>query len=382
MQNILFIVQTNTVSGAEIVLENYLKEMDENENLFLLTNNEVKNFYSEVFKETNIYSKKSMKRVYFSKNPFNYLQFISYILINIFAIHKIVKKHQIDVLYGNNSIDTVLITMYKMLADNRIKVVAHLHSIIEKNSMIGSFLDRFAHRLDHIIVPSNATKQSVKELIGNRTPVTTVYNGIDIPEKKKKTDYSSVASSLGLPEGKQIIAFVGAVEGRKRPDLFLSIIQNLSKLRDDFFAIIVGKTENEELKETLQKRIKEEELPVKIIGLVDYEVMMSLYEIIDYLILTSDRDPLPTVILESMAHGKIAISRDVDGAREMIQHQENGFLFPYEMSSEDAAKIVNDALGLSDEEKELIRKNARETINKTFNNQIKSEKINSILQSL
>lgn len=382
MQNILFIVQSNTISGAEIVLENYLKEMDNNDNLFLLTNGKCRDFYSNVFQQSNIHSRATMKRIYFGRNPLNYLQYVIFILFNMFAIHGIVKKNNIDVLYGNNSIDTILITMYKTLLNNKIKAVAHLHSIIEKKSMIGSFLDKFANRLDHIIVPSNATKQSVEELIGDDCPVTTVYNGIDLPQESIRQNVKSVASDLGIPEGEKIIAFVGAVEDRKRPDLFLSIIQKLSEWREDFTAIIVGKTENEELKFALQQTISEENLPVKLIGRVEYNVMMSLYEIIDYLILTSERDPLPTVILESMAHGKIVISRDVDGAREMVTDKKNGFLFAYNASTAEAAKLVDHVLNLAENEKETIRDNAVHTIISTFNNKIKRETINSIIQSL
>ena len=53
------------------------------------------------------------------------------------------------------------------------------------------------------------------------------------------------------------------------------------------------------------------ELPRKLL-------LEEIYPMIDFLMLTSDRDPLPTVILEAMNFGAIVLSRNVDGVSDII----------------------------------------------------------------
>ena len=53
----------------------------------------------------------------------------------------------------------------------------------------------------------------------------------------------------------------------------------------------------------------------------------------------SDRDPLPTVILEAMSMKNIVIARNVDGVNEIILDQINGFVVDYNFKNRNVINI-------------------------------------------
>jgi len=54
----------------------------------------------------------------------------------------------------------------------------------------------------------------------------------------------------------------------------------------------------------------------------------SLLRRVDVLALTSTHEGFPKDVVEAMATGAVAVASDVGGCRELLTHQENGFLVP------------------------------------------------------
>ena len=125
MKRILFISYTNFFGGAEYVLWDYLKRIDIT-NIYLYTTNrkEVIDKYKEVLKKENIFSSEKMDIVSIRKKT---IKAILNIFYDLYKINKIVKKYNIEVLYGNNTLDILLITLYKKYINSNIKVISHIH---------------------------------------------------------------------------------------------------------------------------------------------------------------------------------------------------------------------------------------------------------------
>lgn len=120
MKRILFISYTNFFGGAEYVLWDYLKRIDTT-NIYIYTTNrkEVIDKYRQVFEEQNIFSSKKMDIVSIRKKT---IKAILNIFYNLYKINEIVKKYEIEILYGNNTLDILLI---KYLNSN-IKIVSYI----------------------------------------------------------------------------------------------------------------------------------------------------------------------------------------------------------------------------------------------------------------
>lgn len=375
MKKVLFISYTNFFGGAEYVLCDYIRCIDIN-NIYIYTTNrkEILEKYKQVFKKQNIFSSEKMDLVSIRRKT---IKSIFNIFFNLYEINKIVTKYKIEVLYGNNTLDIVLITLYKKYINSNIKIVSHIHDILERKMHI-KYIKKNNKYVDKFIVPSIATKNSLKLCGIDEKKINVVYNGIEINEIKKEK-YNYIREKFNISEDKKIICIIGQICKRKRQDLFIDIVNGLNeKYNNKYVGIIIGKITDKNFYEEINLKIQ---YPILFINdMKREEIFEYIYPNIDALILLSDRDPLPTVILEAMSNGVIVIARDVDGIREIIKHEEDGYIFSYNASIEKIGTLINKVNNFSIEIKNKIKKTAKIKIKEKFDLKNKVRKINKIIE--
>lgn len=377
MKKILFISYTNFFGGAEYVLWDYLKRIDTT-NIYIYTTNrkEVVDKYKQVLKKQNIFSSKKMDTVSIRKKT---IKAILNIFYDLYKIDKIVKKYKIEVLYGNNTLDVLLISLYRKYINSNIKVISHIHDILEKKMYI-KYIKRNSKYIDKFIVPSIATKKSLDLCNINNEKIEIVYNGIELYELKKE-QYNFIREKFNISEDKKIICIIGQICERKRQDLFIDIVNCLNKkYNNKYIGVIIGKITDKSFYEKIKPKIK---FPILFINDMNRErIFKYIYPNIDALILLSDRDPLPTVILEAMSMKDIVIARSVDGVKEIILDKINGFLVEYNFKLETLMILIEEIMNLNEEDKIKIKNNARKTIQEKFTLEMKKNTINNIINNL
>lgn len=377
MKRVLFISYTNFFGGAEYVLWDYLKRIDTT-NIYIYTTNrkEIIDKYKQVFKEKNIFCSERMDIVSIRKKT---IRSILNIFFNLYQINRIVKKYKIEVLYGNNTLDILLITLYKKYIDSSIKIISHIHDILEKKMYI-KYIKRNNKYVDKFIAPSIATKNSLKLCGIDEKKINVVYNGIEINEIKKE-GYNYIRGKFNISKDKKIICIIGQFCKRKRQDLFIDIVDCLNKkYNNKYVGIIIGKITDKDFYEEMKLKIHD---PILFINdMKREEIFKYIYPNIDALILLSDRDPLPTVILEAMSMKTIVIARNVDGVKEIILDQINGFMVDYNFKIEILSTLIEQVMNLNEKDKIKIKNNARKTIQEKFTLEIKKNAINDIINNL
>lgn len=375
MKKILFISYTNFFGGAEYVLWDYLKRIDTT-NMYIYTTNrkEAIDKYKQVLKKQNIFSSEKMDIVSIRKN---FIKAMLNIFYDLYTINKIVKKYNIEVLYGNNTLDILLISLYRKYINSNIKVISHVHDILEKKMYI-KYIKRNSKYIDKFIVPSIATKKSLILCNINDKKIEVVYNGIELHEDKKE-QCNFIRKKFKINENKKIICIIGQVCKRKRQDLFINIVDCLNKkYNNKYVGIIIGKITDKDFYEEMKLKIQD---PILFINdMKREEIFKYIYPNIDALILLSDRDPLPTVILEAMSRGTIVIARDVDGVSEIIENNKNGYIFKYDDNIPQIANFIEDIMAKPKNTKEIVKNNAKERIRQVFKLENKIKLINNLLE--
>ncbi len=147
-----------------------------------------------------------------------------------------------------------------------------------------------------------------------------------------------------VDESIRIIA-VGRLVEQKRMDRFLNVVAQLrAKSPVKVKATIVG---GGPLRGQLERRAAELELfpgTIEFTGSVGD--VAAYYRTADILVLTSDWEGTPNVVLEAMASGVPVVATKVGGVPDIIQHGRTGFL----AGVEDENAIVNLLLLLSEDE--------------------------------
>jgi len=275
---------------------------------------------------------------------------------------RMLKRHRITLIHANGVTAFILITLPAKVAG--IKIIYHLHDALltqEEGGTMGTlarsllllWMKRFA---DAIVVVSEFAKKTIMskdEILEKKIHV--LHNGLDISQIRQPTPKR-------LQDGTPLILSFGTLSDRKG---FHIGIEAMRILRDKHGVKvkyrIIGDGPQRSFLENL---IWEENLDgqVELLGFqTDVHHYVAQSDIV--LIPSIWEDPLPLVVIESMANSKIIIASKVGGIPEMISNEE-GFLVPKEDPEAIAEKILF-IMGHSEHANELAD-NAYDRVKKEF----------------
>jgi glycosyltransferase involved in cell wall biosynthesis len=152
-------------------------------------------------------------------------------------------------------------------------------------------------------------------------------------------DRQDSRNALTLPANTLQCAFIGRVTQIKRPDRFLDVVREIKKrgVNLDFFIAGDG-----ELLETCRERIKQEDLPVTVLGWQsDIERVLSSA---DMVVLTSDNEGTPLSLIQAGMAGLPVVTTNVGSVPEVVLDGVTGIVTGLDVQeiAEALEKLVND----------------------------------------
>lgn len=259
--------------------------------------------------------------------------------------------------------ETMLLNEYAKYS--KIPCVAHIHDMkMSIRSIIRrKYTEKSIPIYDKVIMVSDATKTQ-----WGIEKAETIYNNLEdgyFKEEKKK--YNSIKN----------IGIVGTISNRKGSDLVLESVDDLCKLGIQLS--IVYNHGDEGLISGLIDKGNKYPNQVKIYNNLNSEEIKNFYDKMDLIIVPSRQDPLPTVVIESMARRTIVTGSRIDGVPEMIK--DNRLLFDSNSKDEIILK-VKELLQYSNEDLNDISQQQYEYCKKNFSREIKVNRINDMFISL
>jgi glycosyltransferase involved in cell wall biosynthesis len=160
----------------------------------------------------------------------------------------------------------------------------------------------------------------------------------DLPDREK----SQIA--LKLPANNLQCAFIGRVTQIKRPDRFLDVVSEIKKrgVYLDFFIAGDG-----ELLNMCRERIKQEDLPVTVLGWQsDIEGVLSSA---DMVVLTSDNEGTPLSLIQAGMAGLPVVTTNVGSVPEVVLDGVTGIVTGLDVQeiADALEKLVNDEVLLT-----------------------------------
>lgn len=147
-------------------------------------------------------------------------------------------------------------------------------------------------------------------------------SGIDL-DIYRRLNYrdSNFRQSHGIKEKDFVVVFVGRPERRKGFDAVMTLWDKFFTGEDDFRLVLCGPSH-----EAMTKNGQTLPANILCLGFCDNvpEVLCSA----DCLILPSLHEGLSYAVLEAMACGCLVLVNDIDGIRNLVEDQVNGFLVP------------------------------------------------------
>ncbi|MEM1964271.1 MAG: glycosyltransferase, partial [Candidatus Caldarchaeum sp.] len=170
-----------------------------------------------------------------------------------------------------------------------------------------------------------------------------VEHGIDTsefdPSRYTLAKIAHLRQKLGIPEEKRVITFIGRFHPQKRPMDFVELARSLSEDKGLFF-LMVGDG-------PLSKVVDSE---IQRIGLTNlrrlsfYQPSRDIFAISDLIVLPSEYEGMPLVILEAQAMGKPVVATDVGNNREVLSITGGGLIVPHIGNTRELRRAVKEAL--------------------------------------
>ena len=322
--NILHLISSLEVGGAENLLIDLLKNTDPTNNIdfvVVVMNDRIDETLKKELLATN-YNIYFLNRKQSDKNPKYLLQ-----LLNI------IKKHRICIIHSHNPGSKIWAILCKFLKP-KIKLIFTVHSMgIFKNL---SKFNLFLHKkfIDENIAISKAVLKDCYDFKIKKA--VQIYNGIkvrDFLDKEKTQKNTNILNILNVSRINHVI---------KGQDILIKALKECKDKGLKFKCSLVGGIYDygRDSFDYLKKLLKELDLEKEILFLGNRHDIPELLSQSDLFILPSRYEGLGLVVLEAMAARIPVISSNIDGPAELINHGENGLLFESENHFDLADKIL------------------------------------------
>jgi glycosyltransferase involved in cell wall biosynthesis len=236
----------------------------------------------------------------------------------IFRLIPIIKKY--DIVHTHNSACQLFVAIAKVISRAKCKLVTTEHSTENRRREIKWFkpIDKWMYRqYDKIISISEIATDYLVKYIGNRYPVVTIPNGVNIAKFRNAEAHPEYRNADDV-----IITMVAAFRVGKDQD---TIIRALTKLPENYKAWIIGDgiRRNE-----IESLISELNLNDRVNLWGVRTDVPQLLKSSDVIVMSSRYEGLSLSSIEGMSVGKPFIASDVKGLHETTV--DAGILFPYQ----------------------------------------------------
>lgn len=254
-------------------------------------------------------------------------------------------NRKIQILHSHKSKDNVLaLLLAKCLRIPH--TVRTVHGLPEpatlKDRLVYAADRRTAPLASRLISVSSDLRSSLTQYIPS-SKIDVIRNTVDLRQVKSSLRKADAKRRLGISPDAFVIGTAARLVPVKRLDIFLAVAELISKQVSNLAVVIAGEGGE---RDRLQAQVSRTSLEQQAHFLGHRDDIYDILRAMDLLLITSDHEGLPTVLLEAMALGIPVVSRSVGGIPEVIDDGVNGILVesnsPDEIA-EASLRILSDA---------------------------------------
>lgn len=246
----------------------------------------------------------------------------------------IIRENNIHIINAHHFMSMVY-SFYGCKIKNDIKLIYTEHSKWEieqipwKWEKIGSYL---LNRSDGAVgVNAEVTNSIQNKFKLNPSKALTIPNGVDLKIFANSASNKQLKKELGIAEKDKIIGMIANLKKIKNHIFLLEAFAELLKEYKNVKLLLIGQGfdgDKENSEADIRRFIDNKGLKNSVM-LIGYRSDISnLLGIMDIFCLTSFKEGLPISLIEAMVAGLPVVGTDVEGIRDVISHDKNGYLVP------------------------------------------------------
>ena len=229
---------------------------------------------------------------------------------------------------------------------------------ITHEHLIDRYLDRYT---DRIAVNSSGIVDFYTRQGRKAEKFVVIPNGIDIVDAPPQRTRADLWSELKLPPHAKMLLAVGRLWPQKRVKELIWAMEILRRVRDDAYLVIVGDGPQRERLTRYAEQVTIDD-KVRIVG--QRSDVPELMKHASLFMLASGYEGQSNALMEAMAAGLPCVVSDIPGNRDLVQHEQNGYLVGVGQRTE-YARFANFLLE-DDALRQRLGEAARRTIAENF----------------
>lgn len=175
--------------------------------------------------------------------------------------------------------------------------------------------------MDAAVGASNKSLQEMVQFYNFTGPAKAIPRAVDTHHFEGFANQTTCRAQLGIENDAFVLIFLGNLTKQKRPDRFIQVIALLKPLIPNLMAIIVG---DGPLRKDVENQIQELSLN-DVVSCKGYQSdVRTFIAASNVLLLTSDTEGMPGVVLEAAGMGIPSVAAEVGGIKEFIDEFETG----------------------------------------------------------
>jgi len=309
-----------------------------------------------------------------SKNPF--LDFIIFCKFFI-AYKKIRPDMAFHFTIKNNIYGTLAARLLRIPAVNNVSGLGTAFISFSVSSLIVKLLYKISQPFAYKVFCQNVEDYNYlihSKLVPKKSLALLPGSGVDLERFN---------SSLINREGSKNLFFTFLFAGRMLKDKglleLISAVRQVNQNKQRCKLILCGFADADNISAITEDMLNSFSLVQGIDWIGPSDSMEEVLATVDCVILPSYREGMPKILLEAGAMGLPSLASDVPGCRNVIQDGVNGLLFEPK-NSQSLERAIEQMLDMKDTERELMSSNAKEIIEKYFDEQIVVNAFFSVLQ--
>jgi glycosyltransferase involved in cell wall biosynthesis len=368
--NILFVSDSTTVSGAEMVLlataDGLSANGDSAFGFVRATNHRlIEALHSRgiTYTATNAFSHQIIRT---TTNPAALLAFARSFYAVSSEMARVIRTQRIDVIHSIS----YPASLYAGLAAARTGAahIWHEHNIKRIHRVNRIIYRRLGNACQWVLGPSNAVTGNLATAGIDEARLRTVYNGIDLRRfNNASTDrVDALRRELGLRDGERAIGLFGQMLPYKGHRTLIEAAPDILQTEPNARFFFVGALENLPYQRELQTQLAERGLSERVHFTGWREDVQDLIRAMDVVVIaTTTPEPAALMLMEAAAMERPVVATRTGGTAEIVADEETGLLFPPGDASELAVRVSR-ILGNADLSR-MLGTRARARVERQFN---------------
>jgi glycosyltransferase involved in cell wall biosynthesis len=245
-----------------------------------------------------------------------------------FLVWAWIHRDSFQIIHAHNAAMGVISSIVGSLIGK--KVIVKIPSLKYVHYLTGHNLCRklrrwiLTRKTDRFIAVSTEMRQALLHAGIAREKLALIGNGIELPVHSTNT--GTFRKEISGEADRQVVLFVGRLVKEKGVDRLLKVWASLPG-REQMVLLIVG---DGPLRESLESQTRNLRLLPSVRFLGHQTEVAKFYSVADLFVLPSTTEGMSNSLLEAMAAGLPVVASNVGGNKDVIKHQQSGFLVDWE----------------------------------------------------